>query len=122
MAVNILNHKDLPSFCGTLLAVRILLDYRPALRERTGVGEYVHELARALAAPAGAPDDQSTLFTSSWKDRPARGSPPSCRRRAIVDRRVPVRLLNWSWHRLDWPPVEWLAGARRRRPRRRTRC
>ena len=25
--------------------VRILLDYRPALRERTGVGEYVHELA-----------------------------------------------------------------------------
>ena len=31
--------------------VRILLDYRPALRQRTGVGEYVHELARALLAP-----------------------------------------------------------------------
>ena len=30
-------------------SVRILLDYRPALRERTGVGEFVHELARALA-------------------------------------------------------------------------
>ena len=30
--------------------VRILLDYRPALRQRTGVGEYVHELARALVA------------------------------------------------------------------------
>ena len=28
--------------------VRVLVDYRPALRARTGVGEYVHELARAL--------------------------------------------------------------------------
>ena len=28
--------------------LRILLDYRPALRERTGVGEYVHEIAAAL--------------------------------------------------------------------------
>ena len=27
-------------------AVRILLDYRPALRQRTGVGEYVHEAGR----------------------------------------------------------------------------
>ena len=35
---------------GSVGAVRILLDYRPALRERTGVGEYVHQLARALAA------------------------------------------------------------------------
>ncbi len=28
--------------------LRILLDYRPALRQRTGVGEYVHELALSL--------------------------------------------------------------------------
>ena len=28
-------------------AVRVLVDYRPALRARTGVGEYVHELVRA---------------------------------------------------------------------------
>jgi len=33
-------------------AVRILVDYRPALRERTGVGEFVHELVRALAGQA----------------------------------------------------------------------
>ena len=31
-----------------------MLDYRPALRQRTGVGEYVHELARALVASAPA--------------------------------------------------------------------
>jgi len=28
--------------------VRILVDYRPALRERSGVGEYIHRLAEAL--------------------------------------------------------------------------
>jgi glycosyltransferase involved in cell wall biosynthesis len=27
-----------------------------------------------------------------------------------VDRRVPVRLLTWAWHRLEWPPIERLAG------------
>ncbi len=33
--------------------LRILLDYRPALRARTGVGEYVHEIATALTAYEG---------------------------------------------------------------------
>ena len=27
-----------------------------------------------------------------------------------VDARIPVRLLNLAWHRLEWPPVEWFAG------------
>jgi glycosyltransferase involved in cell wall biosynthesis len=26
----------------------------------------------------------------------------------MVDRRVPVRVLNVAWHRLEWPPIEWL--------------
>src|SRR5206468_6712237 len=26
------------------------------------------------------------------------------------DIRIPVRLLNFAWHRLEWPPVEWLSG------------
>jgi glycosyltransferase involved in cell wall biosynthesis len=92
--------------------VRILVDYRPALRERTGVGEYVHELARALSETSGpGRTDQITLFTSSWKDRPAPdlGSQMSSAR--IVDIRIPVRALVWSWNRLEWPPIEWLAGA-----------
>jgi glycosyltransferase involved in cell wall biosynthesis len=90
--------------------VRILLDYRPALRERTGVGEYVHELARALAAgaPAGGErPDAITLFSSSWKDRL---TPRDVGPVTYVDRRIPVRLLNWAWHRLEWPPVERLTG------------
>jgi glycosyltransferase involved in cell wall biosynthesis len=83
--------------------LRILLDYRPALRDRTGVGEYVHELARALTR---TPDDV-VLFSSSWKDRvDSRALAPA----AVVDRRVPVRLLNLAWHRLEWPPVEALGA------------
>ena len=29
---------------------------------------------------------------------------------ATVDRRVPVRVLNYAWHRLEWPPAEGIAG------------
>ena len=43
--------------------MRILVDYRPALRERTGVGEYVHELAKALAEQAER--DRTTRSRSS---------------------------------------------------------
>jgi glycosyltransferase involved in cell wall biosynthesis len=86
--------------------VRILLDYRPALRERTGVGEYVHGLATALRAqlPAG---DELVLFSSSLRDRLNRSAVPGA---ATVDARVPVRVLNYAWHRLEWPPVELIAG------------
>jgi glycosyltransferase involved in cell wall biosynthesis len=88
--------------------VRILLDYRPALRERTGVGEFVHELTRALA---GTGADEVSVLTSSWKDRPAPTLQAELGHVRIVDRRIPVRGLTWSWNRLGWPPVERLAGA-----------
>ncbi|PYR90895.1 MAG: hypothetical protein DMF84_19070 [Acidobacteria bacterium] len=86
--------------------LRILLDYRPALRHRSGVGEYAHELAAALARHLAA-TDTLTLFSSSWKDRVDAGVVPQAH---IVDRRVPVRVLNYAWHRLEWPPVESFAG------------
>ncbi len=92
--------------------MRILVDYRPALRERTGVGEFVHELARALVGQAERDRlDQIAIFTSSWKDRPVpalASEMPSVR---IIDLKVPVRALVWAWNRLEWPPVEWLAGS-----------
>ena len=68
-AVNILNHKDLSCLCS--FRVRILLDYRPAFRERSGVGEFVHGLVRALVLTRAIAPDDVTLFTTSWKDRPA---------------------------------------------------
>jgi glycosyltransferase involved in cell wall biosynthesis len=86
--------------------VRILIDYRPALRERTGVGEYAHELASALAGQLSI-HDTLTLFSSSWKDRLAPGAIPGV---PVVDARVPVSLLNLSWHRLEWPAAETFAG------------
>lgn len=89
--------------------MRILLDYRPALRQRTGVGEYVHELARALVATGSAdPRDSLTLFSSSWQHRLAPDVVPGA---SVIDRRIPVRLLNLLWHRAQWPTVERLAGS-----------
>jgi glycosyltransferase involved in cell wall biosynthesis len=85
--------------------LRILLDYRPALRQRTGVGEYAHNLAGALCRLA--PGDAVTLFSSSWKDRLRRDAVPGA---STIDRRIPVSVLNFAWHRLGWPPVERLGA------------
>ncbi len=87
--------------------MRILVDYRAALRERTGVGGYIDSLLRAYQADYR---DELTLFSSSWKDR-LDGRIGTEMQARIVDRRVPVRLLNLLWHRASWPPVEALAGA-----------
>ena len=107
--------------------MRILLDYRPALTERTGVGEYVHQLAKALGSrqresgarpstgpPASSvPADSVDVFTSSWKDRPSPGVLSELAGKAeVIDRRWPVRMLNAAWYRLEMPPVEWLTGRR----------
>ena len=86
--------------------MRILIDYRPALRQRTGVGEYAHELAAALTTIL-RPPDSLVLFSSSWKDRLMPGVVPGV---PVVDARVPVTVLNLIWHRLGWPPVESIAG------------
>ena len=86
--------------------MRILVDYRPALRARTGVGEYTHQLIRAYTS---AYADEVSVFVSSWKDRPAPDLSQSLGA-TVVDRRVPVRLLNYLWHRAEWPPVEAMAG------------
>ncbi len=99
---------DLPvAACYDAARVRILLDYRPALRQRTGVGQYVHELAAAML-PRLRPGESLVLFSSSWKDRLEPHTLPGA---SVVDVRVPVRVLNLAWHRLEWPPVERFAGA-----------
>ncbi len=92
--------------------MRVLIDYRPALRERSGVGEYTHQLVGALLRtfPRTATDRllDLALFSSSWKDRlPSPADVHGARR---IDRRVPVSVLNFAWHRLRWPPAEMLAG------------
>jgi glycosyltransferase involved in cell wall biosynthesis len=86
--------------------LRILIDYRSALRQRTGVGEYAHHLAKALCRLD--PDNPVTLFSSSWKDRLSPDAVPGA---STIDWRIPVRVLNFAWHRLGWPPVETLGAA-----------
>jgi glycosyltransferase involved in cell wall biosynthesis len=86
--------------------MRILVDYRPALRERTGVGEYIHQLVRSYVDFS---DDEVAIFTSSWKDRPGPGLAAELGVQ-VVDAHIPVRVLNLLWHRAEWPPVEQLAG------------
>ena len=94
--------------CASITSgLRIILDYRPALRQRTGVGEYVHEMARALVARTAGSDDRVVAFSSSWKDRLDPASLPGL---SVVDARVPVSVLNAAWHWLEWPPVERFAG------------
>jgi len=92
--------------------VRVLIDYRPALREPSGAGEYTHQLIKALVAMSAADPRERplalTLFSSSWKDRLVLS--PDLAGAATIDRRVPVRLLNFSWHRLGWPAAETLTG------------
>jgi glycosyltransferase involved in cell wall biosynthesis len=92
--------------------MRILIDYRPALRGRSGVGEYAHQLIRALlatrASRESAADLDVSIFSSSWKDRLQ--LPEEIEGAQPIDRRVPVSVLNFAWHRLGWPPAEVLAG------------
>ena len=90
--------------------MRVLFDYRPALSERSGVGEYAHGVATSLlqAGRSGADALDLTLFSSSWKDRLDPGE--ELAKASVVDRRVPVRVLNFAWHRLEWPPIEALVS------------
>jgi glycosyltransferase involved in cell wall biosynthesis len=92
--------------------MRALIDYRPALRARTGAGEYIHELTRALAAETVPHGWSIAVFTSSWKDRPAATVAADLGSVRVIDRKVSGKLLNLLWHRLEWPPVERLAGGR----------
>lgn len=88
------------------------MDYRAALRERSGVGEYTHQLATSLLALAQSnhSDLELTLFSSSARDRLRPDE--TLKGARTVDRRIPVSLLNLAWHRLGWPPAELVAGQR----------
>ena len=86
--------------------MRVALDVRPALSRPTGVGVYIGSLAEAL--PRADAASRFTLFTSSLRERWSR--PPSAQNAEVVDRRIPVSLLNFAWNRMSWPPIEDLCG------------
>ncbi|HJO03954.1 MAG TPA: glycosyltransferase family 1 protein [Acidobacteriota bacterium] len=86
--------------------MHVCIDYRPALHESTGVGTYVRGLLAALVS--AFPDDRHTAFSASWKHRLV--GAPDAPGAHLRDVRVPVRLLDWLWHRRRWPPVEHWVG------------
>jgi glycosyltransferase involved in cell wall biosynthesis len=85
--------------------VHVTIDYRPALRQPSGAGEYIRRLVEALRDLDGTVD--LTIFSSSRKDRLDTTGLDGVH---AVDRRVPVAVLNAAWHWLEWPPVERLTG------------
>jgi glycosyltransferase involved in cell wall biosynthesis len=90
--------------------MRIGFDLRPFLKEETGVGVYVRSLLAALARLDA--EDEFFLFSASWKDRFPRDRVPSFARGRFLDRRIPVRLLDSLWSRLEWPTLDSLFGIR----------
>jgi glycosyltransferase involved in cell wall biosynthesis len=84
--------------------MRVAFDLRPSLSKPTGVGAYVLSLARRL--PIVAPEMEFIFFSASVRERyPDRRWPGNVR---LVDRRLPVRALNFAWNRLGWPPIDLL--------------
>ena len=84
--------------------MRVGFDLRPAVKRATGVGRYLRGLLPALAAEGV----DVVGLAASWRDRVRRADFPGLR---IVDRRLPVRLLDLLWNRFAWPPFARLAGA-----------
>jgi glycosyltransferase involved in cell wall biosynthesis len=83
------------------------LDLRPSLVRPTGAGAYILALAERL--PRVAPEDRFFLFSASFRDRyPPRSWAPNV---TFVDRRIPVRALNFAWNRLGMPALDRLVGA-----------
>ena len=84
--------------------MKICLDMRPALSQATGVGIYLRNLVRALSEI----DTQNEyhLFYSSWKEDAPKAN--YGKNFVIHNQKWPVRVLNFAWHRLGWPPVDWL--------------
>lgn len=85
--------------------MRVVLDATPLLGRRTGVGRYVHHLARAL--PRVAPGTDLTLLTLTARGYRSPLDVPG-RRRPLLP--VPARAVRTAWQRSGFPPVELLAG------------
>ena len=68
------------------------MDYRPAMRTRTGIGRYVAGLSRALAANGCDLRLYGVFFRGNRPER--REAPPGAR---LVSWKVPARLVNWLY-------------------------
>lgn len=84
--------------------MRIGFDIRPFLRQATGVGIYYKNLLFSLARIDT--NNQYYLFSSSYKDRFFQEELPPFSRCEFRDARYPVKLINFLWHKVGWPPLD----------------
>jgi glycosyltransferase involved in cell wall biosynthesis len=84
--------------------VRLALDGTPLLGRPTGVGRYVSGLLSGLVALPDPPEIRLTAF--SWRGT----NPPAPPGSEWHYRRFPARVLQATWERSMFPPVEWLTG------------
>ncbi|MCX7973365.1 MAG: glycosyltransferase family 4 protein [Candidatus Aminicenantes bacterium] len=84
--------------------MRFGFDVRPFLKEETGVGVYLRNLLEHLARI----DDQNVycLFSSSLRDRFPPAKLPPFKNLYFIDRKIPVRCLNYFWACFGWPPLD----------------
>lgn len=84
--------------------MRIGFDVRPFLRQATGVGIYYKNLLFSLASIDK--NNQYYLFSSSYKDRFFQEELPPFSHREFRDARYPVKLINFLWQKMGWPPLD----------------
>jgi len=84
--------------------MRIGFDIRPFLRQATGVGIYYKNLLFSLASIDRY--NQYFLFSSSYKDRFFQEELPPFSHREFRDARYPVKLINFLWQKVGWPPLD----------------
>jgi glycosyltransferase involved in cell wall biosynthesis len=88
--------------------VRIAIDISSATAARTGIGHYTYELVKRLVTK---PRHDYVLVFNSLRQDPPWMARKRRERVEFLRRRFPGPLLLEAWRRLNWPPVESLAGA-----------
>lgn len=84
--------------------MRVGFDVRPFLKEETGVGIYFKNLLFSLSEIDK--ENEYYLFSSSWKDRFDSNKIPPFAHKCFRDLRWPVRMVNFLWNKLGWPPMD----------------
>jgi glycosyltransferase involved in cell wall biosynthesis len=93
-----------------LLQMRIGYDIRPFLKEETGVGVYFRNLLFSLAKIDRT--NEYFLFSSSLKDRFNPKKIPPLEKKHFREFFYPVKIVNFFWQRLGWPPMDYFFNKR----------
>lgn len=86
------------------LQMRIGFDIRPFLRDETGVGVFFRNLLFSLAEIDKT--NEYFLFSSSLKDRFNPKKIPPLEKVHFRQFFYPVKIVNFFWQRLEWPPLD----------------